>query len=81
MANRLAVNLTQIPAHSDSEQGTGRHHEEIEEDSLLTGGMLTMRWGDAIETARPPADARVAPGPTRSQRNDSGKDREVPISC
>jgi uncharacterized RmlC-like cupin family protein len=81
VADQLAVTLTRIPAHSDSERGTGHHHEEIEEDSLLTGGRLTMRWGDAIETARPPAEARVAPGTTRSQRNDSGKDREVPISC
>jgi hypothetical protein len=41
VANQLAVNLTRIPAHSDSEQGTGHHHEEIEEDSLLTGGTIT----------------------------------------
>ncbi len=79
MADQLAVTLTRIPAHSDSEQGTGNHHEEIQEDSLLTDGTLTMQLGDAIETVRAPVGARVAPGTTRSQCNDRDKDREVPF--
>jgi hypothetical protein len=61
----LAVTLAWIPAHSASEQGTGHHHEEIEDDSLVTGGTLTMRLSDAIETVR----ARAGRAPARPARS------------
>ncbi len=79
MAAQLAVTLTRIPAHSDSPQGAGHHHEEIEERYLVTHGTPMMRFGDAIETVCAPAAAGVAPGTSRSHRNDNGEDREVPF--
>jgi hypothetical protein len=38
-----------------------------------------MRFGGAINTVRAPAAARLAPGTSRSHRNDGGEDREVPL--
>lgn len=74
---QLAVTLIRIPAHSDFEQGTGHHHDELEEIYLITRGVLTMRFFDAIETVRAPAAVRVAPGTIRSHRNDSDNDVEM----
>ncbi len=75
--DQLAVTLIRIPAHSDVEQGTGHHHEEIEEIYLLTRGTLTMRFFDATETVRAPAAVRVAPATTRSHRNEGDEDVEM----
>jgi mannose-6-phosphate isomerase-like protein (cupin superfamily) len=75
--DQLAITLIRIPAHCDFEQGTGHHHEEIEEVYLVTKGTLTMRFGDAIETVRAPAAVRVAPGTTRSHRNEGDEDVEM----
>jgi mannose-6-phosphate isomerase-like protein (cupin superfamily) len=75
--NQLAVTLIRIPAHCDFEQGTGHHHEEIDEVYLVTRGVLTMRFGDVIETVRAPAAVRVASGTTRSHRNEHDEDVEM----
>lgn len=76
-ADQLAVTLIRVPAHCDFEQGTGHHHEEIEEVYLVTRGTLTMRFGDTIETVRAPAAVRVSPGTTRSHRNEHDEDVEM----
>ena len=75
--DQLAVTFIRVPAHCDFEQGTGHHHDEIEELYLVTRGTLTMRFGDAIETVRAPAAVRVAPGTTRSHRNEHDEDAEM----
>jgi len=75
--DRLAGTLIRIPAHCDFEQGTGHHHDEIEEVYLVTRGTLTMRFGDTIETVRAPAAVRVAPGTTRSHRSEHDEDVEM----
>jgi mannose-6-phosphate isomerase-like protein (cupin superfamily) len=75
--DQLAVTLIRIPAHSDFEQGTGHHHREIEEIYLLTRGTLTMRFADETETVRAPAAVRVAPGTTRSHRNEGDEEVEM----
>jgi mannose-6-phosphate isomerase-like protein (cupin superfamily) len=68
--DQVAITLIRIPAHSDFEQGTGHHHEEIEEIYLVTRGTLTMRFSETIETVSAPAVVRVAPGTVRSHRNE-----------
>jgi mannose-6-phosphate isomerase-like protein (cupin superfamily) len=75
--DQLAVTLIRVPAHSDFEQGSGHHHEEVEEVYLLTRGTLSMRFSDATETVRAPAAVRVAPGTTRSHRNEGDEDVEM----
>jgi len=75
--DQLAVTLIRIPAHADFEQGTGHHHEEIEEIYLITRGTLTMRFFDEIEAVAAPAAVRVAPGTVRSHRNESDEDVEM----
>jgi mannose-6-phosphate isomerase-like protein (cupin superfamily) len=75
--DQLAVTLIRIPAHSDFEQGTGHHHREIEEIYLLTRGTLTMRFSDETETVCAPAAVRVAPGTTRSHRNEGDEEVEM----
>jgi len=75
--DQIAVTLIRIPAHSDFEQGTGHHHREIEEIYLLTRGTLTMRFADETETVRAPAAVRVAPGTTRSHRNEGDEEVEM----
>jgi hypothetical protein len=64
------------PAHSHFEQGTGHHHEEIEEIYLLTRGALTMHFLDTRDD-RAPAAVRVAPGTTRSHFNERDEDVEM----
>jgi len=74
---QLAVTLIRVPAHRDFEQGTGHHHDEIEEVYIVSRGTLTMRFGDAIEAVAAPAAVRVAPGTTRSHRNEGDIDVEM----
>jgi mannose-6-phosphate isomerase-like protein (cupin superfamily) len=76
-ADQVAVTLIRVPAHCDFEQGTGHHHDETEEVYLITRGTLTMRFGDEVETVRAPAAVRVAPGTTRSHRNEGDEDVEM----
>jgi mannose-6-phosphate isomerase-like protein (cupin superfamily) len=73
----IAVTLIRVPAHCDFEQGTGHHHDEIEEIYLVTRGTLTMRFEDTVESVRAPAAVRVAPGTTRSHRNEGDEDVEM----
>lgn len=75
--DQIAVTLIRVPAHCDFEQGTGHHHEEIEEVYLVTRGTLTMRFGETVETVRAPAAVRVAPGTIRSHRNEGDEDVEM----
>ncbi|HEX3976781.1 MAG TPA: cupin domain-containing protein [Solirubrobacteraceae bacterium] len=75
--DQLAITLIRVPAHSDFEQGSGHHHKQTEEVYLVTRGTLTMRFSDAIETVRAPAAVRVAPGTTRSHRNEGDEDVEM----
>ena len=74
---QLAVTLIRVPAHCDFEQGTGHHHDKVEEIYLVTKGKLTMRFRDTVETVRAPAAVRVAPGTTRSHRNEGDEDVEM----
>jgi mannose-6-phosphate isomerase-like protein (cupin superfamily) len=73
----LAVTLIRVPAHSDFEQGTGHHHEEIEEIYLVTRGTLTMRFGDDIEKVEAPAAVKVDPRTPRSHRNEGDEPVEM----
>jgi len=66
---QLAVTLIRVPPHSDFDQGTGHHHEELEEIYIVTRGTLTMRFGEEVE--------EVAPDTTRSHRNESDEPVEV----
>jgi mannose-6-phosphate isomerase-like protein (cupin superfamily) len=75
--DQIAVTVIRVPAHCDFEQGTGHHHDETEEIYLVTRGTLTMRFGDELETVRAPAAVRVAPGTTRSHRNEGDEDVEM----
>jgi mannose-6-phosphate isomerase-like protein (cupin superfamily) len=75
--DQIAVTVIRVPAHCDFEQGTGHHHDQTEETYLITRGTLTMRFGDEIETVNAPAAVRVAPGTTRSHRNEGDEDVEM----
>jgi mannose-6-phosphate isomerase-like protein (cupin superfamily) len=75
--DQLAVTLNRVPAHCDFEHGTGHHHKQTEEVYLVTRGTLTMRFVGTIETVRAPAAVRVAPGTTRSHRNEGDEDVEM----
>jgi mannose-6-phosphate isomerase-like protein (cupin superfamily) len=68
-AEQVALTLIRIPPHSDFEQGTGHHHERIEEIYLVTRGTLTMRFGDEVVEVAAGSAARVAPHTPRSHRN------------
>jgi mannose-6-phosphate isomerase-like protein (cupin superfamily) len=67
---QLAVTLIRVSPHSDFDQGTGHHHEELEEIYILTRGTLTMRFGEEVEQVAAGSVVRVAPGTTRSHRNE-----------
>src|SRR5918998_6718013 len=67
---QLAVTLIRVPPHSDFEQGTGHHHEELEEIYVVARGTLTMRFGDDVREVSAGSVARVAPGTPRSHRNE-----------
>ena len=74
---QLAVTLIRVPPHSDFDQGTGHHHEELEEIYILTRGTLTMRFGEEVEEVPAGSAVRVAPGTTRSHRNESDQAVEI----
>jgi mannose-6-phosphate isomerase-like protein (cupin superfamily) len=76
-ADQMAVTLIRVPPHSDFEQGNGHFHDEIEELYIVTRGTLTMRFGDAIEVVEAGSVARVAPGTTRSHRNEGEEPVEM----
>lgn len=76
-ADQVAVTLIRIPPHSDFEQGNGRFHDELEELYIVTRGALTMRFDDAIEVVEAGSVARVAPGTTRSHRNEGEEPVEM----
>src|SRR4051794_32858350 len=74
---QVAVTLIRVPPHSDFEQGTGHFHDEVEELYIVTRGRLTMRFGDDVEEVSAGSVARVAPGTTRSHRNEGEEPVEV----
>src|SRR4051794_38373054 len=74
---QLAVTLIRVPPHSDLDQGTGHHHEKLEEIYILTRGTLTMRFGDEVEEVRAGSVVRVAPDTTRSHRNEGDEPVEM----
>ena len=74
---QIAVTLIRVPPHSDFDQGTGHRHEQIEELYIVTGGTLTMRFDDEVERVRPGSVVRVAPGTTRSHRNEGDEPVEI----
>jgi mannose-6-phosphate isomerase-like protein (cupin superfamily) len=67
---QLSITLIRIPPHSDFEQGTGHHHDELEEIYIITKGTLTMRFGDEIKKVGAGSVVRVAPKTPRSHRNE-----------
>jgi mannose-6-phosphate isomerase-like protein (cupin superfamily) len=71
------VTLIRVPPHSDFEQGSGHFHEELEEVYIVTRGTLTMRFGEMVETVEASSAVRVAPGTTRSHRNESSEPVEI----
>jgi mannose-6-phosphate isomerase-like protein (cupin superfamily) len=76
-AEQVAVTLIRVPPHSDFEQGTGHFHEELEEIYIVTGGALTMRFEDEVVKVEAGSVVRVAPGTTRSHRNESSEPVEI----
>jgi mannose-6-phosphate isomerase-like protein (cupin superfamily) len=74
---QLAVTLIRVPPHSDFDQGTGHHHEELEELYILTRGTLTMRFDEEVEEVAAGSVVRVAPGTTRSHRNEGDEPVEI----
>jgi mannose-6-phosphate isomerase-like protein (cupin superfamily) len=74
---QLAVTLIRVPPHSDFDQGTGHHHEELEEIYIVSRGTLTMRFGAQVEEVPAGSAVRVAPGTTRSHRNESDEPVEI----
>lgn len=74
---QLAVTLIRVPPHSDFERGTGHHHEKLEEVYILTRGILTMRFDEEIERVVAGSVVRVAPGTTRSHRNEGDEPVEM----
>jgi mannose-6-phosphate isomerase-like protein (cupin superfamily) len=74
---QLAVTLIRVPPHSDFDQGTGHHHEELEEIYIVTSGTLTMRFGEEVEEVAAGSAVRVAPDTTRSHRNESDEPVEI----
>jgi mannose-6-phosphate isomerase-like protein (cupin superfamily) len=74
---QIAATLICIPPHSDFEQGTGHHHDELEELYLVTSGSLTMRFGNEIRTVSAGAIVRVGPGTVRSHRNEGDEPVEL----
>jgi mannose-6-phosphate isomerase-like protein (cupin superfamily) len=74
---QLAVTLIRVPPHSDFEQGSGHHHEELEEVYILTRGTLSMRFDEEVEQVVAGSVVRVAPGTTRSHRNEGDEPVEI----
>jgi mannose-6-phosphate isomerase-like protein (cupin superfamily) len=76
-ADQVAITLIRVPPHCDFEQGTGHHHDELEELYLVSRGTLTMRFGDEIRRVGAGSVARVAPGTVRSHRNEGDETVEL----
>jgi mannose-6-phosphate isomerase-like protein (cupin superfamily) len=76
-AEQIAVTLIRVPPHSDFEQGTGHFHGELEEIYIVARGTLRMRFNDAIEEVEAGSVVRVAPGTTRSHRNEGEQPVEI----
>jgi mannose-6-phosphate isomerase-like protein (cupin superfamily) len=76
-AEQVAVTLIRVPPRSDFEQGTGHFHEKLEEIYILTRGTLTMRFEDEVEEVTAGSVVRVAPGTTRSHRNEGEEPVEM----
>lgn len=76
-AEQVAVTLIRVPPHSDFEQGTGHFHEQLEEIYIVTRGTLTMRFEDTVEEVEAGSVVRVAPGTTRSHRNEGDRPAEL----
>jgi mannose-6-phosphate isomerase-like protein (cupin superfamily) len=76
-SEQLAVTLVRIPPHSDLDQGTGHHHEELEEIYIVTSGTLTMRFDEEIERVAAGSVVRVAADTTRSHRNEGDEPVEM----
>jgi mannose-6-phosphate isomerase-like protein (cupin superfamily) len=76
-AEQIAVTLIRVPPHSDFEQGTGHFHEELEEIYILTRGTLMMRFEDEVEEVKAGSVVRIAPGTTRSHRNEGEEPVEM----
>jgi len=76
-AEQLSVTLIRVPSHSDFEQGSGHFHKQLEEIYIVTRGTLTMRFGDEVEKVSAGSAVRVAPGTTRSHRNESDEPVEI----
>ena len=74
---QLAATLIRVPPHSDFEQGTGHHHEELEEIYIVSRGTVTMRFGDEVERVPAGSVVRVAPETTRSHRNEGDEPVEM----
>ena len=69
-AAQVAITLIRIPPHCDFEQGTGHHHDELEELYLVGRGTLTMRFGDEVRRVSAGSVAHVSPATVRSHRNE-----------
>lgn len=74
---QLAATLIRVPPHSDFEQGSGHFHQEVEELYIVTRGTLTMRFDDEVVAVPAGAAVRIAPGTTRSHRNEGGDPVEL----
>jgi quercetin dioxygenase-like cupin family protein len=76
-SEQVAVTLIRVPPHSDFEQGNGHHHDQLEELYIVTRGTLTMRLDEAVEQVVAGSVVRVAPGTTRSHRNEGDELVEI----
>src|SRR3954447_12319598 len=76
-SRQVAVTLVRIPPHSDFEQGTGHHHDEIEELYLIIRGTLTMRFGEEGAKVQAGSAVRVPAPTTRSHRNEGDEPVEM----
>lgn len=76
-AEQVAITLIRIPPHSDFEQGTGHHHEHVEELYLVARGTLTMRFDDQVREVPEGSVVRVAPATVRSHRNEGDEPVEL----
>jgi mannose-6-phosphate isomerase-like protein (cupin superfamily) len=76
-AEQVAISLIRVPPHSDFEQGTGHHHDQIEEIYLVSRGILTMRFGEEVAEVAAGSAVRVAAGTVRSHRNCGSEPVEV----
>ncbi len=75
--DQLAATFIRIPPHSDFEQGTGHHHDAVEELYIITRGALTMRFGEEVRLVRAGSAARVAAQTVRSHRNEGDEPVEM----